>query len=71
MKLRFKDIEIEADDLQLKVPTYEVKARKAKLKFGKETRNYDELYFKLNQRKGVGITQYLTDTLKIVPSRDQ
>lgn len=66
VKIRYKDIEIEADDVQIKVPTYEVKARKARLKFGKESRTFDELYFKLNQRKGMGVTQFMTDTVQII-----
>jgi len=67
VKLRYKDIEIEADDLQLKVPTYEVKARKAKMRIGKESRTFDELYFKLNQRRGVGVTQVPVPTFQLEP----
>lgn len=67
VKLRYKDIEIEADDLQLKVPAYEVRARRAKLKLGKSWRDYDELYIKLNQRRGFGMTTLDVETLRLAP----
>lgn len=67
VKLRYKDIDIEADNLQLKVPTYEVTAKNAKLKFGKETRTYKQLYMKLNLRKGAGVTEFESSSTEIVP----
>lgn len=54
--LQYREVEITADDLQLNVPAYEVRARKARLKFGKIDQVFDELYFKLNERKGYGST---------------
>ncbi|MBX3110954.1 MAG: hypothetical protein KF857_03010 [Fimbriimonadaceae bacterium] len=52
--LRYREVEIKADDLQVNVPTYEVRARKARVTIGKTTTEFDELYMKLNQRKGWG-----------------
>ncbi len=52
--LRYREVEIKADDLQLNVPTYEVRARKAHVTVGKVTADFDELYMKLNARKGWG-----------------
>jgi len=52
--LRYREVEIKADDLQLNVPSYEVRARKARVTIGKVTTDFDELYIKLNQRKGWG-----------------
>jgi len=54
--LRYRDIEIHADDLEFNVPYYEVKARNARLMFGKNDRTFTELQFKLNRRKGLGYT---------------
>lgn len=53
--LRYRDVEIKAEDLQLKIPTYEVRARGAQLTIGKSVSQYRELYFKLNLRKGLGL----------------
>lgn len=55
-KLRYREIEIDADDLQLNIPAYEVRAKKAHLKMGKVNQNFDELNLKLTSRKGVGTT---------------
>ncbi len=58
VSLRYRDVEIEADDLQLDVPTYEVRARNAKLKVGKESHVYSQLYYRLNLRRGYGTTTF-------------
>lgn len=55
-KLRYREIEIEADDLQLNIPMYEVRAKKAKLRIGKFTHEFEELNLKLTLRKGIGTT---------------
>ncbi|MBS1709299.1 MAG: hypothetical protein JSS65_11355 [Armatimonadetes bacterium] len=52
--LRYREVEIKADDLQVNVPAYEVKARKARVTIGKNTYEFEELWMKLNQRKGWG-----------------
>lgn len=59
--LRYRDIEIFADDLQLRVPSYEVRARKATLVINKQKRYFEELYFKLNNRKGFGFATIEVD----------
>lgn len=61
-KLRYREIEIEADDLQLNIPAYEVRAKKAKLKIGKFTHDFEELNLKLTMRKGVGTTTLVPTT---------
>ncbi len=57
-KLRYREIEISADDLQLNANTSEVKAKKAHLKIGKLERDFDSLYIKLPARQGIGLTTY-------------
>jgi len=66
VKVRYKDFELEADDVQVQLNTYEVKARKARVKFGKETREYQEVYFRLNQRRGIGLTTYVDRTPRVL-----
>lgn len=56
--LRYHDIEIDAEDLQLDIPNYVVRARKAHVKMGKMDQEFGDLYLKLNTRKGYGTTTY-------------
>ena len=65
--IRYREIEIEADLIQLDVPNYELRAKKAKLKMGKIDREFDDLYLKLNQRTGFGTTIYKGPSLVIHP----
>ena len=65
--LQYKDIEIRADDLQLNVPTYEVRAKNAILKIGKEERSFGMLFFRLNNRHGMGMTTYKYRPVDIQP----
>jgi hypothetical protein len=65
--LQYKDIEIRADDVQLNVPLYEVRAKNAILKIGKEEREFGQLYFRLNQRMGFGTTNYRYRPVDIEP----
>jgi hypothetical protein len=58
VSLRYRDIAIEADDLQVNIPTYELRARKARVRMAGVEREYDAIYLKLNQRRGFGITTY-------------
>jgi len=58
VSLRYRDIAIDADDMQLSISTYELRARKARVKIGKFTKDFDQLYMKLDQRRGVGTTTY-------------
>lgn len=64
--LRYRDIEIKADDLQLRVPSYEVRARKATMTIAKRTQYFDELYFKLNTRKGFGLTNIEVEVTRFI-----
>ncbi len=52
--LQFRDVQIECDDVQVVVQRYEVKARHAKLTIGKVTNEYEDLFFRLNYKKGFG-----------------
>ncbi len=56
VSIRYREITITADDIQLNIPTYELKARKARLKMGGINQYFDELYIKLNTRFGYGTT---------------
>lgn len=53
--LRYRDIEIRADSLQLSVSSYEVRAKGAEIKLAKHTARFRELYIRLNQWKGTGL----------------
>lgn len=65
--LRYRDIEIQADDLQLNVPMYEVRARKAHVRLGKVEADFGEFYIRLNSRKGYGTTNINVPITYIVP----
>ncbi len=53
--LRYKDIVIDADDIELIVPNHEVRARNAKVTMGDKSWEVDRLYMRLNQRKGMAL----------------
>jgi hypothetical protein len=65
--LRYREIEIHADDLQVNVSTCEVRAKNAVLKIGKSENEFRQLYFKLNDRHGYGLTTYKHQTLGVAP----
>lgn len=67
MHLRYKEVDIEAQDLQVVIPLHEVRARKAVLKIGHNQFRFDQLYYKLNTRKGFGTTTYMSDERTLVP----
>lgn len=54
----YRDIRIEADDVQILVPAMEVKARRAKLTAGGVTTEFGDLTYHLNLRRGTGITVF-------------
>jgi len=56
--IRYRDVTVSADDMQLNIPTYELRARNATLKLGKVSQHFDELYLKLNTRYGFGTTTF-------------
>lgn len=61
-KLRYREIEIDADDLQLNIPAYEARAKKAHLKMGKVSQDFEELNIKLTARRAVGTTTIVPTT---------
>ncbi len=58
VKFRYRDIEIEADDLQVDIRAYRVRGRKVKLRLAQETYTFDEMSIDLRKRAGwaVGTT---------------
>lgn len=69
VSLRYRDIEVHADLIQLNIQAYELRAKRAVVKIGRASREYEELNFTLNTRKGHGITSYTVqeaDGLKAV-----
>ena len=65
VEVRYRDIEIRAAHVQVNVPMYEVKARKAIVKIGKEEREFDQVYLRLNIRQGIGTTVYMDTTPRV------
>lgn len=65
--LKFRDVEIHADDVQVNVPLYEVRARRARVKIGKTEADFDEIYFALNKRRGFGTTTFTSDAPILAP----
>ena len=64
--VRYRDITVDADDIQFDTRSYELRARNARLKIGKrQFPNFSDLYMVLNQRKGIGTGTY--DGLKVDP----
>ena len=60
--IRYRDVDIDADDMQLNIPTYELRLKKARVKFGSIEQEFDECYIKLNQRRGFGVTTFMAPT---------
>jgi hypothetical protein len=58
VSLRYRDIQIDADDLEYDINTYIVKARRARMKMGHSTEEFDELRVMLNAHLGYGTTTY-------------
>lgn len=63
--IRFRDIVIEADDAQVKVPEYEVVARNAKVQFGGRENEFRELNFRLDARRGLGVGTFVAETSRL------
>lgn len=68
--LKYQNIEISANDLQVQVQTYEVRARKARLKIGNWEQEFESLYFRLNKKEGFGTTTLLIPAEEGDPSAD-
>ena len=58
VSVRYREILVTADDIQLNIPTFELRARNATLKMGATDKHFDELYLKLNARFGFGTTAF-------------
>jgi hypothetical protein len=56
VSLRFKDLRIEADQIDLNLETYELRAIKAKVSENKGSHIYSKLFLRLDSRTGYGIT---------------
>ncbi len=66
--LRYRDITVDADDLQLDAQSNEVRARKARVKIGKQpTREFEEVFLALSSRRGYGTTTFIADVYELVP----
>lgn len=57
VKFDFRDRLIEADDLQFIYDTQEVRAHHARMKVGKQTYVFQDLYMDLRAQKGYGLTE--------------
>lgn len=67
VNVRYREIRIEADDVQINLPTYELRARKAHLKLGAFEGDFEELYLTLNKRRGYGTSAHEVPELTLVP----
>lgn len=65
--LRYREVELHADDLQFNVDTNELKAKNALLKIGKVSAVYGLLYFKLQDRHGYGMATIQKEGTAIQP----
>ena len=59
VSLRYRDVSMTADDLQYDLKSYEVRARNVTVTVGKTfKRTFSELFYRLKNRTGYGITTY-------------
>lgn len=66
VNVRYRDIDIRADDLQLQVATYTVKARNAEITFGQKSYRLQELVIRLNHRRGLGMAEVEIEEPRVV-----
>lgn len=59
--VKYRDITIEADDVQVNARTYELKAKRATVNVGKQSFDADDLYIKLNTRYGFAVGNFEID----------
>jgi len=69
-KLKFQNIEIEANDLQVQVQTYEVRARKAIVRIGNWEQEFETLFFRLNRKDGFGTATIMIEDERSLSSED-
>ncbi|MBS1705459.1 MAG: hypothetical protein JST40_06265 [Armatimonadetes bacterium] len=53
-RFRYRNVEIEADDMQIKVQSYELRARNARIKIGSTVYEFSTLYLQIRSRTGFG-----------------
>jgi hypothetical protein len=59
VSLRYHDLSLTADDIQLDMRSLELRGKKVKLKLGKVVKMFDEFNFRLDTREGYGTTNYM------------
>ena len=62
--VKYRDITIEADDVQVNARTYELKAKRATISTGKQTLVADDLFMKLNSRYGFAVGKFALEKQK-------
>jgi len=67
VRLRYREISIAADSLQLDANSLEMKAKHARVSISGTTREYENLYLDLPQRRGFGTTSYRAKEYRIEP----
>ncbi|MEZ0327798.1 MAG: Ig-like domain-containing protein [Fimbriimonas sp.] len=58
VSVRFRDITVLADDVQVNIFRNELRARKARLKIGKLDQEFEEIFIRLNEKTGIGSTRF-------------
>lgn len=64
-RMQYRDLLVEADDLQVKVRNYELVARKAKVTYLGNTFEADEVYYKLNERRGYAVGTFEIEEVQV------
>ncbi len=68
VSVRYRDIVIKADDVQIHVPSYRIKARNAEVTWAGKVMEVQELVMKLNVRRGIGMAVYQVEGTRVVQS---
>jgi hypothetical protein len=64
----YRDTKIRGKDVQVKVMTYDVKARNAIISISGKDYKFDQLYYNLRTRKGFGVGRFMTKVPHLVQS---
>lgn len=64
--VRYRDVRIDAAEVQVAITSYEVRARRATLTVDGKSRYFEDLNYKLNARRGTGTTEHEVDSLRLV-----
>jgi hypothetical protein len=65
--LRYREITIAAERLQIDADSLEVKAKKARVVIAGVAREYEEVYLDLHRRQGYGTTSYVAKQYAVAP----